>query len=471
MIEGPTLADRIKQGPIPLDEALPIAKQIAEALEAAHEAGVIHRDLKPANIKVRDDGTVKVLDFGLAKALDPHPEGDPSQSPTLTAAATQMGVIMGTAAYMSPEQARGKPVDKRADIWAFGCVLYEMLSGKQLFHGEDVSEVLARVIRDEPSLHEVPGDLRRLVKRCLAKDPRQRLRDIGDVWELVEERTPVGQPTARTSTGRQMVAWTVAGVLLVLLAGLAAVHFGESSPVPEPLRFEMGGPAGAATYAISVSPDGRDVAFVARNSDGEDQVWVRPLARLESQALAGTDGASPAGLFWSPDGRYIGFASQGRLKKVRLNGAPPQIVCDLGGRFLGGAWSPDGVIVFAGERSGLMQVPDAGGTPSLLVAGEGGQFRGTVGHPSFLPDGRTVVYLRTAGMSTDPDITGIYLGSLDSDSEHQRSERVLVSRSAAVFASPPQPGSTTQSPDAGGLLLFEREGVLIVAPQGSWTVV
>ena len=190
LIEGPTLADRIKRGPIPLDEALPIAKQIAEALEAAHEAGVIHRDLKPANIKVRNDGTVKVLDFGLAKALDPHPEGDPSQSPTLTAAATQMGVIMGTAAYMSPEQARGKPVDKRADIWAFGCVLYEMLTGQMAFQGEDVSLTLSAVLQREPEWTVLPPsvapELNAYLRRCLQKDPRQRVQAIGDVRLAME---------------------------------------------------------------------------------------------------------------------------------------------------------------------------------------------------------------------------------------------------------------------------------------------
>ena len=185
LVEGPTLADRIAEGPIPVDEALPIAKQIAEALEAAHEAGVIHRDLKPANIKVRDDGTVKVLDFGLAKALDPNPEGDPSQSPTLTAAATQMGVIMGTAAYMSPEQARGRPVDKRADIWSFGVVLFEMLTGQRAFQGEDVSLTLASVMKSDLNVKTLPPDLpanvRTVLRRCLEKDANQRIRDIGDV--------------------------------------------------------------------------------------------------------------------------------------------------------------------------------------------------------------------------------------------------------------------------------------------------
>ena len=229
LVEGPTLADRIAKGPIPLDEALPIAKQIAEALEAAHEAGVIHRDLKPANIKVREDGTVKVLDFGLAKALDPAPSSDPSQSPTLTAAATQMGVIMGTAAYMSPEQARGKVVDKRADIWAFGCVLYEMLTGRRAFQGEDLSLTLASVMKSDPAWDGLPADLspalRTYLRRCLEKAPRQRVRDIGDLRLALEGGfDTMSAPTAATaapSAGRPTLPAIVAATVAAGLAGLA----------------------------------------------------------------------------------------------------------------------------------------------------------------------------------------------------------------------------------------------------------
>ena len=238
LVAGPTLADRIAQGPIPVDEALPIAKQIAEALEAAHEAGVIHRDLKPANIKVRDDGTVKVLDFGLAKALDTAPEGDPSQSPTLTAAATQMGVILGTAAYMSPEQARGKPVDKRADIWAFGCVLYEMLAGQRAFQGEDVSTTLADVIRADVSWDSLPSDfapgLATYLRRCLEKDPTRRVRDIGDVRlamegafeSRVEPLSPVSAPTS--PRWRKMTQFAVVGLVGAVVAGVTVAQWARS---------------------------------------------------------------------------------------------------------------------------------------------------------------------------------------------------------------------------------------------------
>ena len=239
LVEGPTLADRIAQGPIPVDEALPIAKQIAEALEAAHEAGVIHRDLKPANIKVREDGTVKVLDFGLAKALDTSPQGDPSQSPTLTAAATQMGVIMGTAAYMSPEQARGRTVDRRADIWAFGVVLYEMLTGSRPFQGEDVSLMLASVMKSDVNVttlpSELPAGLRTVLRRCLEKEPLQRVRDMGDVRLAMEGAFDTsGDPRSDPSAPPRPVAWPlVLAVLGGLVTGLGVWNLWPS-PTPAP---------------------------------------------------------------------------------------------------------------------------------------------------------------------------------------------------------------------------------------------
>ena len=280
LVEGPTLADRIKQGPIPLDEALPIAKQIADALEAAHEAGVIHRDLKPANIKVRDDGTVKVLDFGLAKALDPNPTGDPSQSPTLTAAATQMGVIMGTAAYMSPEQARGKTVDKRADIWAFGAVLFEMLTGKKAFEGEDVSLTLASVMKSDLNVKRLPPDVpatvRTVLRQCLVKDPKERLRDIGDVrlamrgvFETTVSVSPAGGP--QPAGWRQALPLAL-GTLVVgsLITGLAVwsltrpmqvagrVERFDISPMPPTTLGLANG-----DHDLAITPDGTRVVYTA----------------------------------------------------------------------------------------------------------------------------------------------------------------------------------------------------------------
>ena len=327
LVEGPTLADRIKQGPIPLDEALPIAKQIADAFEAAHEQGVIHRDLKPANVKVKDDGTVKVLDFGLAKALDPNPDADPSQSPTLTAAATQMGVIMGTAAYMSPEQARGRPVDKRADIWAFGCVLYEMLTGQMAFQGEDVSFTLAAVLSADldwdrlPS--ELPGELRRLMGRCIERDASRRLRDIGEARIALSEQmaSPVATAEATRPEGGTglwsrpvRLAWIVPASLVMAAVWLiGAAYLRDSNSIRTsglglldlPARFQVTLPAGVrlpvdtSLPVLAISSDGSRLVFVGEQ-DGVRRLYMRTWQGAEARPIQGTEGAG--GPFFSPDG-------------------------------------------------------------------------------------------------------------------------------------------------------------------------
>ena len=332
LVEGPTLADRISHGPIPVDEALPIAKQIAEALEAAHEQGVIHRDLKPANIKVREDGTVKVLDFGLAKALDTTPEGDPSQSPTLTAAATQMGVIMGTAAYMSPEQARGKPVDKRSDIWAFGCVLYEMLTGERAFQGDDASLTLAAAILSndvdwEKLPSQAPEHLRRLIGRCLEREAVRRLRDIGEARITLSDTSSTMRTAAPTDTAsatalwhRQVrLAWIVPGSMLLAAAWLVVVpFFADSSPSRAedrrfagfPARFQVTLPAGVhlpvdtAIPVLTMSPDGSRLVFVGEQ-DGVRRLYMKVWADLESRLIPGTEDAG--GPFFSSDGEWLAF--------------------------------------------------------------------------------------------------------------------------------------------------------------------
>ena len=378
LVEGPTLADRIAKGPIPLDEALPIAKQIAEALEAAHEAGVIHRDLKPANIKVREDGTVKVLDFGLAKALDTAPGGDPSQSPTLTAAATQMGVILGTAAYMSPEQARGKPVDKRSDIWAFGCVLYEMLTGRRAFESEDVSLTLADVMRAEPAWGRLPDRLSPALdvylKRCLQKDPRQRVRDIGDVrlalegaFELAEPKSTEIRPE-RSSTGWGFAAAFVAGSVLCGVAVWTLLGAREPRPGVT-TRFPISLPPGdvvGAGDSIAMSPDGTKTVYSATRA-GVRQLFLRARDRLDPVALPGTDDANAP--FFSPNGASVGFSVDGVLKRLSVPGGMPTTICDCDAG--SAVWRPDGTIVFASYRSsGLMQVPALGGAPEPLTTPE-----------------------------------------------------------------------------------------------------
>ena len=381
LVEGEDLSQRISRGPVPVDEALAIARQTADALEAAHEQGIIHRDLKPANIKVRPDGTVKVLDFGLAKAMDPIDAGRPDQSPTLTARATQMGTILGTAAYMAPEQARGKPVDKRADIWAFGVVLYEMLTGTRAFGGEDTSDVLAAVLRQEIDWKSLPAEtpprLRRLLERCLERDARTRLRDIGEARvEIAKIESgdtggfAGGAPSAAISADawRNRLGWITSAVLAMALVSAGWMLWTDrnrnSSPPARPVRLVFDPPAnlsfdGGLADSIAVSPDGRSLVFTGRSPDGQRQLWTQALDSGETKALPGTE--DPLMPFWSPDGRSIGFGSKGKLRRVDLAGGRPQVIANAP-RLNGGAWNRDGTILFVPDfNSGVAQVSANGG--------------------------------------------------------------------------------------------------------------
>ena len=374
LVEGPTLADRIAQRPVPIAEALPIARQIAEALEAAHEAGVIHRDLKPANIKVREDGTVKVLDFGLAKALDPTPDADPSQSPTLTAAATQMGVILGTAAYMPPEQARGKPVDKRADIWAFGCVLYEMLTGARAFAGDDISATLAKVIEREPDLDvlpdSTPATVAHLLRRCFVKDPMRRLRDIGDAHpELdgAQHRGPKNSDQAREPSGaagrpgRPYLGWVAAAAAVVAGASAWLVK-PEAEP---PLRRSERVIEGTLRGDPRLSPDGQRLVY--RTNAG---LWTWDLAELAPREVRDENGASltpdsggRVATFWSANGRDIAFSGRQDLFRVPAVGGQVTRIAERPDQIMNGAWLDGDTILFAQWRGDIFQVPATGGTP------------------------------------------------------------------------------------------------------------
>jgi len=409
LVEGPTLAERIAQGALPIDEALPIARRIAEALEYAHERVIIHRDLKPQNIKLTPDGGVKVLDFGLAKALsdEVNPSGsDLSRSPTLTAMSTRVGVILGTAAYMSPEQAKGKAVDRRADIWSFGAVLFEMLSGRQPFEGETVSETLASVMKDEPDWSALPAStpprVRDLLRRCLVKDPRQRLRDIGDARirldeELSgapEETVAPGTATATIPSRRGVPLRRVVLVTLVTAAIGLAVGYGLRAPaIPPMFRATLTFPDGMAldreNASMAIAPDGRMVAFSAAAKGEPQRIWLRRLDSADATPLEGTDGATYP--FWSPDGRSIGFFADRKLKRIPASGGVVQTLCDaVDGR--GASWSRDGRIVFApGPLDGLHIVPAGGGVPQAITTldktGE------THRLPRFLPDGERLLFV------------------------------------------------------------------------------
>ena len=443
-VAGEDLSDRIARGPIPIDEALPIAKQIADALEAAHEQGVIHRDLKPANIKVRPDGTVKVLDFGLAKMLELQgAQSSLTMSPTLSVHATYAGVILGTAAYMSPEQARGKPVDRRADVWAFGCVLFEMLTGRRAFEGGDtISDAVATILKSEPAWPALPIDtpphIGTLLRRCLRKEPQRRLQAIGEARLAIEEgpaESPAFSGPAATPTGvvsHSRVAWIVAAIALVAAAGLAvpaARHMRESLTEPLQAQFEVQTPPTSDSGSFALSLDGRQLAFVA-TAEGAPRLWVRSLDEVIPRVLPGTDGAAYP--FWEPDGHAIGFFAAGKLKRVDPAGGAPQTLADApSGR--GGTWNREGVIVFAPSAelavptSVLMRVAAEGGvaTPVTRLAAGQGSHR----WPQFLPDGRRFLFFVRA---EKPDIQGAYLGSLDGSEP----TRVLASDAAVHFAPP-----------------------------------
>ncbi len=401
LVEGPTLADRIAKGPIPLDEALPIAKQIAEALEAAHEAGVIHRDLKPANIKVREDGTVKVLDFGLAKALQQDAGGDPNESPTVTAAATATGVILGTAAYMSPEQAKGKPVDQRTDVWAFGAVLYEMLTGRRAFVGDGASETIARVIDREPDWSALPAGVPPLIsgflRGCLQKSPRDRIRDIGDVRLALEGRFEThesGGSAPKAAPGlrpwQRPVPAIGMAVAIGAVAGLAAWGLTRPGPgrvarFPIPLAADQRFSAVARTV-VAISPDATRVVYTANG-----RLWLRPVGQLHATEVEGTEGA--VGPFFSPDSQSIGFYADGSLQRVSVTGGAPVRVTGVEIEAPDGAsWGTDGMILYG--AGSIMRVADSNGTPEVVIPIEEPE---AAHGPQLLPGGEWVLFTVRSG--------------------------------------------------------------------------
>jgi eukaryotic-like serine/threonine-protein kinase len=424
LVGGDDLSQRIARGAIPIDEALPIAKQIAGALEAAHEQGIIHRDLKPANVKVRPDGTVKVLDFGLARAFESGgTSAQATVSPTLSIHATQAGVILGTAAYMSPEQAAGKPVDKRSDLWAFGVVLTEMLTGRQVFAGETVSHVLASVLKDEPDWTTLPPNtpapIQRLLRRCLVKDRKRRFADAADAALEIDDalttagaESPVRSATASRPTIPRVI-WALASGALAAAAAFATWALMRSAlpPALQTSRFVETPPA-AQALAISgfnrdlaIAPDGSYMVYIA---GPQAQLMVRAIDRLDAQALPGV--ISVYAPFLSPDGRWIGFFTSGassELKKVSITGGSPVPLCRINGRALGASWGADGTIVFAtNDRStGLLRVSERGGEPKVLTTPDPAKGEDDHLFPSVLPGGRGVLFTITAaGGNADAQI-------------------------------------------------------------------
>ncbi len=465
LVEGPTLAERLRRGRLPIDEALRIARAIAEGIEYAHERGVVHRDLKPSNIKLRPDGAVKILDLGLARTLRPAmAAAEPGQPSAKSEFMTKAGMLLGTAAYMSPEQARGKEVDGRADIFTFGGVLFEMLTGRMAFRGETATDTLSAVLKADPDWSRLPTDtpprVRALLRRCLAKDPDRRLHDIADarieIEEVIAARAGLDSESAASggapapavrASRRQKVRWALSGVGVVALVAAVSALTGIWPPArpaaAHPRRLSIVHYEGSEVGAPAISPDGRRIAYPARNADGTPMLWVRDLDSFVSRPLAGTEGGHQP--FWSPDSKDLGFFAGWSLKRVPADGGPVQVLFPEGWGG-GGAWAPDGTIIFSPGEQSLLRISAAGGEakPATTTPSE------DWGHlwPSFLPGGRRFLFTaRKPSQSSEISRQGIYIGSLDSPEVTQ----LLPDLSSAFYAPP-------------GYIVFVRDGKLTAAP-------
>ena len=465
LVEGETLGDRIAVGPLPVEEALAIARQIAEALEAAHERGIVHRDLKPSNVKITPDGQVKILDFGLAKAMSgDRSSPDVSTSPTMTAASTQAGIVIGTAAYMSPEQARGRSVDKRADIWALGAILWEMLTGRRLFEGETVSDVLAAVLRQEIDFEALPAGtpagVMRLLRRCLERDPKNRLHDAGDVRLEIEEagRSPTAMG-AKATFGRSIwhrmgwVLWLLAGAAIAWLAALAVLRRPKPASEDRPVRLSIVLPenlaldatAGDQMQILAISPDGRRIVFRGKGG-AERRLFVRDLSREEPDPVSGTEGGTEP--FFSPDGDWLGFIAADKLKKTAIRGGTP-VTLAVAGRTRGAVWTSDGSIVFAPTiNAPLFRMPAAGGEARPLTALDRAARERSHRWPEAVPGSDWVLF--TVGTEDKPG---------DYEDSHIDAVSLATGKRHVVYR-----GASFARYASSGYLLLARHGDILAAP-------
>ena len=434
-VEGETLEQRLRGGALPIREAATIAVAIAGALDAAHDRGLVHRDLKPANIKITSSGDVKLLDFGIAKALLDR-EGDAAATVT----GTEHGVVIGTAAYMSPEQARGHAVDKRTDVWAFGCVLFEMVTGRAAFGGETRSDSIARTLTSDPDWETLPAhtppSITRVLQRCLQKDPKQRLRGLGGLELAFDQLEAPASPTARARPVAAMIA--LAALAIIAAAGWIVLR--PATPVSDasPIRFEVPPStrfAGSGSFALS--PDGRRIVFIGTGADGRFRMWERSLDSLETRPISGTEGgvAANSTLFWSPDGRSIGFYSDGSVRRISRDGGEVQVVCKVPGVGVGGSWNTADDIVVGNTNGGLVRCPASGGEATRVTDGgsnaDGTASRGLHMFPVFLRDGQRLLYFKVSRV--DPSGNGLYVADLRLPPDRQSNTRVLETGFSARY--------------------------------------